>query len=284
MKSLEHKLIIYDSNCKVCSSLKDVVLKFTSIPATKVMAYRDLTPGLSQHVDANRFRNGMAVLDLTGEKTIYGPEGVAHIFSSKYLIAEFLLRFKPLFNLFAFLYKVLAYNRYIIATPKSKFICDCLPDRIVSYRLSYILIAVTISIILTALFGISLKNFFTGLTPTDAAVQMLLMAGSGWVLQILVAAILLKEKAIDYVGHLASIMVVGLLILVPSMLFHALTGILTPWVPFVSVMLSSIVMLYLHMSRVKYLDISQGWTVGWFFFLQSTAIFWIYFFYLKPLL
>lgn len=248
------------------------------------MAYRDLTPSLSQYVDPIRFRNGMALMDTTGKKTLYGPEGVAHIFSSQYRFLEFLLRFKPLFNLFAFFYKLLAYNRYIIATPKSKFICDCLPDRNVSYRLSYIIIAVTTSIILTALFGISLKNFFTGLTATDAAAQMLLMAGSGWALQILVAAILLKEKALDYVGHLSSIMVVGLLILIPSMLFHALTGILTAWVPVVSVMLSSIVMLYLHMSRIKYLDLSQGWTVGWFFFLQSTAVFWVYVFHLKPFL
>ena len=284
MKSLEHKLIIYDSNCKVCSSLRDVVLKLTSIPDTKVMAFRDLTPNLSQHVDPNRFRNGMAVMDLTGEKTIYGPEGVAHIFSSQYRLVDFLLRFKPFFSLFAFFYKVLAYNRYIIASPKSKFICDCLPDRVVNFRLSYIIIALTISITLTGLFGISLKNFFTGVTSIDAAVQMLLMAGSGWVLQIVVAAIIMKEKALDYIGHLSSIMVVGLLLLVPWMIFYALTGILTPWLPIISVMLSSIFMLYLHMSRVKYLDLSQGWTVGWFFFLQSTAIFWIYFFYLKPLL
>ena len=162
MKSLEHKLIIYDSNCKVCSSLRDVVLKLTSIPDTKVMAFRDLTPNLSQHVDPNRFRNGMAVMDLTGEKTIYGPEGVAHIFSSQYRLVDFLLRFKPFFSLFAFFYKVLAYNRYIIASPKSKFICDCLPDRVVNFRLSYIIIALTISITLTGLFGISF-----GVSTTD---------------------------------------------------------------------------------------------------------------------
>ena len=72
MKSLEHKFIIYDSNCKVCSSLKDVVLRLTSIPNTKVVAYKDLSDDLSAKIDLNRFRNGMALVDATGIKTLYG--------------------------------------------------------------------------------------------------------------------------------------------------------------------------------------------------------------------
>jgi hypothetical protein len=281
MKSLENKLIVYDSNCKVCSSLRDIVLRFTSIPEAKVRAYADLTPEFNDYVDPEKFRNVMALIDTTGGKTIYGTEGIAYIFSSEYKIVNFLLGFKPLFNLFNFFYKTQAYNRYIIATPKSKFKCDCFPDRVVRYRISYIVMTLILSIFLTAMFGISLRNFFHGISMSDAAIQMLLMAGSGWVLQILAAMAVLREKALDYIGHLGSIMVAGLLILVPSMLFYSLTGILTPWLPAISVLISSAYMLYLHMSRVKYLEISQGWSVSWFLLLQSTALFWVYFFHVN---
>jgi hypothetical protein len=279
MKSLENKLIVYDSNCKVCSSLRDIVLRFTSIPEPKVRAYTDLTPDLNDHVDPEKFRNVMALIDTTGGKTIYGTEGIAYIFSSEYKILDFLLSFKPLFNLLNFFYKTQAYNRYIIATPKSQFKCDCFPDRVAKYRINYIVMTILLSIFLTAMFGISIRNFFTGISMSEAATQMLLMAGSGWVLQIVAAMVVLREKALDYIGHLGSIMVVGLLILVPSMLFYFLTGILTPWLPAISVLFSSVYMLYLHMSRVKYLEISQGWSVSWFLLLQSTALFWIYFFH-----
>jgi hypothetical protein len=281
MKSLKNKLIVYDSNCKVCSTFRDIVLRFTSIPESKVSAFVDLTPDLNEQVDPEKFRNVMALIDTTGGKTIYGTEGIAYIFSSEYKIVDFLLSFKPLFSLFDFFYKTQAYNRYIIAAPKSKFKCDCFPDRVVKYRISYIVMTLLLSIFLTAMFGISLRNFFTGISMSEGAIQMLLMAGSGWVLQILAAIVVLRQKALDYIGHLGSIMVVGLLILVPWMLFYSLTGILNPWLPAISVLLSSVYMLYLHMSRVKYLEISQGWSVSWFLLLQSTALFWVYFFHVN---
>ena len=281
MKSLDSKLIIYDSNCKVCSSLRDVVLKFTSIPEEKIKAFKDLTPDLIPHVDPQQFRNVMALIDTATGTTIYGAQGIAYIFSSQYRLIDYLLSFKAIFNLFNFIYKTQAYNRYIIATPKSKFKCDCFPDRVVRYRISYIMMTLLLSVFLTAMFGLSLRHFFNGISASEAVIQMLLMAGSGWVLQILLATTILKDKALDYIGHLGSIMVVGLLILVPWMLLHAATGILIPSLPAVSVMISSGYMLYLHIERVKYLEMSQGWTLSWFLLLQSTAAFWVYLFHIK---
>lgn len=281
MKTLEGKLIVYDSNCKVCSSLRDVVLKFTGISEQQIKAFKDLDPDLSAHVDPDQFKNVMALIDTFGGKTMYGAKGVAYIFSSEYKLIDFLLSIKPIFRLFNFFYKTQAYNRYIIATPISNFKCDCFPDRILKYRISYIVMTLLISIFLTVMFGISLRKFFTAISVPEAAIQMLLMAGSGWVLQILLAITLLRNKALDYIGHLGSIMVAGLLILVPWMLLYAATGILIPYLPGLSVMISSACMLYLHINRVKYLEISQGWTWSWFLSLQFTAIFWIYFFHIK---
>lgn len=281
MKSLKNKLIIYDSNCKVCSSLRDVVLRLTPIPGEQVIAYKSLSPELSARVDPGRFKNGMALVDTAGGTTIYGEKGVAHIFSSQYRLVGFLLKFKAVFMLFSFLYKTLAYNRYIIAAPKSRFLCDCFPDRVVQYRIWYILITLLVSIALTALFGISLRGFFPNLTAPHAALQMLLIAGTGWVAQMLLATTILRDKALDYTGHLGSIMVAGLLILVPWMLFQAVTGALNPYLPAVSVVISSACMLYLHFHRVRHLGLSQGWTISWFLLLQAGAIGWIVFFHIN---
>jgi hypothetical protein len=281
MKSLNDKLIIYDSNCKVCSSLRDVVLRFTSIPEQKIKAYKDLSPDLNVKVDPDKFKNVMALIDTSGGNTLYGGEGIAYIFSSQYKIINFLLSFKLIFRLFNFFYKTQAYNRYIIATPKSNFRCDCFPDRVVKYRISYIVFTLLISVFLTVMFGISLRNFFTGISLSEAAGQMLLMAGTGWLIQILLAVLFIKQKALDYIGHLGSIMVVGLLILVPWMLLYATTGILNIYLPALSVLISSAYMLYLHIQRIKYLELSQTWTISWFLLLQFTAAFWVYFFHIK---
>jgi hypothetical protein len=281
MKSLNHKIIVYDSNCKVCTSLRDVVLKFTSIPSDKVTAYKDLSEESARHVDPDKFKNVMALIDTSGGKTIYGAEGVAHIFSSQYRWIDFLLNFKPVFKLFSFLYKTQAYNRYIIATPRSKFFCDCFPDKEIRYRISYIMLTTFISVLLTALFGISLRKFFVDVSAMEAAGQMLLMAGTGWIVQIVLAASIIKDKALDYVGHLGSIMVVGLLILVPWMVLYFTAGVQSYYFPAISVLMSSAYMTYLHVERIKYLGLSQVWTVSWFLLLQATAFFWIYVFHIK---
>ena len=281
MKSLDHKLIIYDSNCKVCTSWRDIIVGLTSIPNSKIKAYKDLSSDVSVHVDPDKFKNVMALIDTQGGPTLYGAEGVAYIFATQYRIISFLLSFKPIFTLFNFFYKTQAYNRYIIATPKSKFQCDCFPDRILKYRVSFIVMAMLLSVCLTIAFGISLKDFFNDISAAEAAVQMLLMAGTGWLVQILLATILLKEKAIDYIGHLGSIMVVGLLVLVPWMIFHAITGSQHVYLPVLSVLVSSAYMLYLHAHRIKYLRLSQVWTFSWFLLLQSTAFFWVCFFHIK---
>ena len=91
----------------------------------------------------------------------------------------------------------------------------------------------------------------------------------------------MRNKTLDYIGHLGSIMVAGLLILLPWMLFHAITSIENVYLPLVSVVVSSAVMLYLHIHRIRHLQLSQAWTVSWFLSLQSGAIYWIWFFYLN---
>jgi predicted DCC family thiol-disulfide oxidoreductase YuxK len=279
MTSLENKLIIYDSNCKLCSTLRSVILQVTAIRNQQIKAYAELEPELAKKVDGEKFRNGMALVDTGEGNTIYGSDGIAYVFSSQSRILHILLKAAFFRGIFGFLYQVIAYNRYIIATPKSKFVCNCYPDKIIRFRIAYILIALLISVLLTVLFGISLREFFPGTGRLYAAVQMLLIAGTGWVLQMLLAAVCMRDKAVDYFGHLGTIMVAGLLVLLPSIAITSLLGWLNPWIPGISVLCSSSLMLYMHLRRSQFIGISTWWTLGWFLFLQSTAIFWVCYFH-----
>jgi len=279
MKTLDKKLIIYDSNCSVCSSLREVTLRLTPIPKSAIVAYKDLSRELETRVDPGRFKNGMALLDTDGGETLYGAAGVAYIFSSQYRIADVLLRNSLISGLFIFFYKTLAYNRYNIVTPKSSFDCDCFPDKIVAYRLSFIILAFASAAILTALFGVTLVKFIPGLSPGRAAAEMILIAGTGWAVQLVMAMAVMKNRALDYAGHIGTMMVLGLTVLVPWMIFQSITGPGIVWMPVVSVVLSSGIMLYVHIHRVRYLGLSQWWTVSWFVSLQTTASAWIYFFH-----
>jgi predicted DCC family thiol-disulfide oxidoreductase YuxK len=278
---LANKLIIYDSNCKMCTAMKNILITVAPYVAKQVIAFKDLSLDYSEKVDPERFRNEMAVIDKGQRETRYGAAGIGFIFGAKSGLFRALFSRTWFNNLFTFLYKVLASNRYIIALPKSSFQCDCHPVNVFKYRLAYIIIAITISLILTALFGISLQGFFPGITYLKAAVEMLLIAGSGWVIQIGLALIVMNKNALDYIGHLGSIMVVGLLILIPSILIETLFSLKMYWIPAVSVMISSGAMLYLHIHRARALQLSIFWNISWFIFLQITALFWAYQFHLN---
>ncbi len=274
-------MIIYDSNCNVCVGLRDMMLILGLVEQNECLAYTAMDAQLKQKVSAERFRNEMALIDTRGGETLYGADGVSYVFADKVRLLGPLFRFKPFFLLFRFLYKTLAYNRYIVAPPKQQAIaCDCYPEAATAYRISFISITVLTAVILTALFGASVHKAL-GVAPLAGAVQLLLIAGTGWVIQIILAALTLqRQQVLDYVGHLGTIMVAGLLVLVPSIVFYSLSGILFYPLPILSVACSSGLMAYLHYQRIQYLGLPQRWTLQWFLLLQVTAALWLLYFQL----
>lgn len=278
---MENKLIIYDSNCQVCVGLRDLMLGLRLVEEQECVAYRQLAPQLKQQVSTDRFRNEMALIDTAGGNTLYGADGVSYVFADKLKLLRHLFGFRPFFLLFRFLYKTLAFNRYVVATPRQQSIsCNCYPEAATRYRLAYIAFAVLTSVVLTMLFGASVHEAL-GVQPFEGAVQLLLIAGTGWVIQILLATFSLdRQQALDYIGHLGTVMVAGLLVLVPSICFYFISGVLFYPLPVLSVLCSSGLMLYLHYHRALYLGLPQRWTVQWFMLLQVTAVLWLLYFQL----
>ena len=147
-------------------------------------------------------------------------------------------------------------------------------------KINLIVVAcISLSMLLTALFGISLVAFFKHIPMWEGAFQMLLMAGTGWIFQIIFAFVGMKQKFKPYLLALAYLMVLGLLVLIPSMLLSLVLGIYHYYIPLGSVMLSSTLMLVLHIRTIKSLNISQKWTISWFLSLQITALAWVYYFH-----
>jgi hypothetical protein len=125
-------------------------------------------------------------------------------------------------------------------------------------------------------FGNSLNQH---LNITGGGSLMVCIVATGWLLQMLAGVAFIKNKAIDYISHLAVIMLMGALVLVPGKVADALTGYQYTSIPFVGVLLSSAMMLWQHFIRIAHLQLNQIWTLSWLLTLQFTAVFWIYMFY-----
>ncbi|MEL7340757.1 MAG: hypothetical protein AAGM67_09745 [Bacteroidota bacterium] len=143
-----------------------------------------------------------------------------------------------------------------------------------------LLINCLLASLVTAAFGAALSQYFVALDYLDGALQMLLMAGTGWIVLLGLARIRLSDWQ-TYWYQLSRIMLAGVCLLLPFTLSQLLLGPLAYWMPILSVVLSSLSMLYLHTISVRLLEIARNWTGAWFLALQSTAAFWVYIFHLR---
>ena len=137
-----------------------------------------------------------------------------------------------------------------------------------------------LAIFMTAAFGYAISPF-AAISPSEGAIQMLLIAGTGWGLQLLLAQIRLSPWK-PYAFALGPVMSLGVMLLLPATLGFVFLEWSALWIPLISVACSFSAMLYLHHQSVLKLNLSPKWTQRWVYNLLSTAIAWIAIFYLIP--
>jgi hypothetical protein len=284
MKSLPNKAIIYDDQCPACQLYTSGFVKWGLVEQQNRIPFTQITHSETvSQLDLQRAKHHIPLIDLKGGETLYGLDALVFLLNQKIPFLKALLSIKPVYSFFSGFYNIISYNRRIIIpaySPASGF--DCSPDFSLRYRIYFIALAVAIASIITYGFGASLSHFPGSVI---GGLDMLLMAGTGWVVQILVAlcvpVLFQPRQRINYIAHLGVIMVIGVLILLPGMCLNAFTAYQYPVIPVISVLLSSGPMLWQHISRVRHLRLNQIWTIGWFLILQLTAAFWLWMIVIK---
>lgn len=276
MKTPDDKLLIYDSTCPMCSAYSKAFVRHGLL--NNRMAFSDLNdqPFISG-IDLQRAKQEIPLVDLSTGKTIYGLDALILILAGRISLIGKIMQIRPLYWFMKRGYATVSFNRrIIIPAKKEKVMCDCSPDFNLKYRLVFIFFAICFSSLISWWFGVSLAAYFN---LNGGGYKMLLIAGTGWLFQMLLAGCVMKHNRIDYFGHLSVIMITGVLLLVPGNILSMLTGFQYIIIPAASVCISSSVMLWQHIRRIKHLQLTQGWTLSWFLLLQLTALFWACIFY-----
>lgn len=102
--------------------------------------------------------------------------------------------------------------------------------------------------------------------------QMLLstfIAGGKWAIQIVLAVLFLKEKALPFVRKIGFVCLVGSLILVPFIISASAKWSDNGKFFFASLIAAVLVMIFVYFKAVKSLQLSLKW---WFFWLSCLAI------------
>jgi predicted DCC family thiol-disulfide oxidoreductase YuxK len=280
MDNIANKRLLYDGDCPLCASYTSLFVRAKILNKDNRMAFGELTnePWIDQ-LDKTRQGNEIPLIDTQTGKTIYGLDALVFLLGNKYRIIKTVFRFRPLYHFFKGMYAMISYNRRIIlAKHYQAQQHDCAPSYHVGWRMVFVLFAAVFSSCITLALGRTFAH--AAQFPANTwGINALLICGTGWIVQQLLALIFLREKRMDYFGHLATLQLVGVLVLLPAIVLSPFVGHYGIVVCGVGVVCSSALMLRGHYKRTAVLQLSQWWTIGWFVNLQITASAWMYYFF-----
>ncbi len=276
---LSSKVIIYDDTCPLCNWYTGQFIKTGMLSDQGRKSFTELSadPNLAAYLDQERSRHEIPLVDKNGGEVIYGLDSLLHILQTKIPALVAIARWRPLYAFFKRFYGFISYNRRIVVPSKTMIqepTFDCSPRFHASYRLAFILFCIGMAMLITALFGVSLGPHFPSYSNLQMSLIALLGCGSGWILQMLLATSLPRQKNWDYWGQLAVIMLIGVLVLVPSILAAPFLpdNSLKIILPAGSVLLSASLMLREHRRRMSVMGYSPYWTLSWLLSLAGTSI------------
>ncbi len=265
VKSAE-RIVAYDGDCPMCTSTVGMLIGLRLLKPEQTRTIQELDPTDFETVYAAGIRNQLVVIDPVTREARSGTDGLLWILrdnTGNHFMVR-LLALPGVRDLLRWGYKIISYNRRIITPPRHQIVCDCEPEVTLARRLSLILPLLLLTILLGAGFGASM---FRGWELGDArsgAIFMIIVVGWSVLALDLAAMRLLKEKRIDYLGHLTVTMFVGALLLVPASLAVPLIprlGLIA--LDCLSVLASFSLMFAMQRRRIAALAISSRWLWAW---------------------
>jgi predicted DCC family thiol-disulfide oxidoreductase YuxK len=196
MKTLRHKVILYDDVCPLCKAYTSGFVSLGWLLPEHRIGFSEAPPALLGRIDLDRARHEIPLYDTESGETLYGKDALF------YILGEALPLLKSLFRSVVFravvfgLYQLITYNRRIIAgsqKPEQGF--DCAPDFNVFYRLLYI----------GLMFGAVLLLGFDTTPMPDATSQQMLgaLTGAGLLRGLFFQN---NRQRIGYYGHFATVL------------------------------------------------------------------------------
>ena len=258
MKTLEDHTILYDDECPMCSKYTQAFVKTGMLDNNGRHAFTEAYACNLPHVDWNRARNEIAVINKRDNTVQYGVDGLLDILAYNAAWLRPLFSLKPIQFLVRRLYFFISYNRKVIAPGKiveGRNVCT--PDLNYGYRWAYILFAWLV----TSTTLVYYSMLLTPLIPQTNFIREFLICGGQIVVQGVVILFVKKKQCVHYLGNMMTISLGGALLLTP-MLFISL------WVHsnifFLMYFMAIVALMFLeHMRRVKLLELPFFISATW---------------------
>ena len=211
MATLTPRTLVYDGDCSMCRKLSALAERRWLVGDARRLPHDAFEGETAERLTEAGIHNELAVIDDESGEIRSGYDGILWLLERGMLGWLFpLLRFGPVRWLLRHDYRLVAYNRRILAPPRRGVTCACDPDLHVGYRWAFIVVA----LLWTALFaGLGGALFWTELPfwpdfpLREGAPTGTWLAGpivlAGWLAAAAAAFLLPAERRLDHLGHMA---------------------------------------------------------------------------------
>lgn len=258
MRTLKDHVILYDEECPMCKLYTNAFVKSGMLEERSRACYQQLPPPVAPHVDLQKAVNEIALVNRkTGEVT-YGIHSLFSIIGYAFPVFRRLFAFQPFVWLMRKAYAFVSYNRRVIIPSARNKPAGLQPSFLLRYRLAYLLFTWLFTACILSRFA----HLLTGVVPAGGPLREYLVCGGQIFFQGLIAAILYRRKAWDYLGNMMTISFAGALLLLPGLLA---AGFFPPRPVLYTVyfVLVAGLMLLEHIRRTKLLALGWVLTCTW---------------------
>jgi predicted DCC family thiol-disulfide oxidoreductase YuxK len=273
MKREPKNLLLYDQECPLCTAYSGAFVKLGILLPEERKPFAELqNDEFLQRVDATRQGNEIPLVDLSGGATVYGVDALVRLLARRWPLVFTLFKRGPLRWLMGSVYAIVSANRRIILPRNYTTLPhSCAPSFHTGKRLVFLVFSALIAVLITRQLGGNLAGA-VGLPVAYAQSLAVVACGAGWAMQALLALAVLRRKAWDYLGHLAVLQLIGVLMLLPALVANAMHPLAGVGVAVLCACVSSALLVRGHVVRVRVLGMSQGWTMLWLFFLLGGCV------------
>jgi len=211
---MKNAVMLYDSDCPMCKLYTNSFVQCGLLDANGRVPYAHQPVEVAALVNQDRARNEIALVDLTHKKVWYGLDSLVQLLFGRFPFLIHLIHFPLLWYPLKALYKLISYNRRVIAPRADGAEGDCAPDLHRGWRLGFIVTAEVVLVLLILKFWrehwlmsyFQIKPIFT---------LMLAIHAFQFVVMLSYVKILFKVNLLNYAGNLTVTGLCGALLLFP---------------------------------------------------------------------
>lgn len=268
--------LLLDADCPMCKLYAHTFEGLDMIESTTAVPYQHAEQQQVRLVDMEKARNEIALVNHHTKEVYYGLDSLGHILSTRLPWITFVLTSTFVRFFLDKLYKFISFNRKVIAPSSSAngtMNRLCIPDFHLGYRIAYLVFALVFSsCVLGYFFQPVYEQFYLG----TSFYPILFIGAFPFIGQNLVLWKCKWERRIEYLGNMATIFLIGALLIVPMLLIQHVVYVsdlgLMCYSSFVAIPL-----LLEHIRRCRLLAFSSLITLSWiaWYWMEVLLILWL---------